>query len=98
MAQEVYPTEYEIQYSLEYSIFADNLDTKQTEVLYLFSSPQTSVFMNHNKAKADEIEKNIESMIASGSIDMSKYGQVTTDFPLHIYNILLTVKQYIYQT
>src|SRR5699024_10173721 len=107
MAQEVYPTEYEIQYSLEYSIFADNLDTKQTEVLYLFSSPQTSVFMNNNQAKSDDIEKNIEHIIASGSIDMSKAGQVTTYFPLQIYKNLhegktfvkntLAKKDYIYQ-
>src|SRR5699024_8289215 len=107
LAQELYSTEYEIQYSLEYSIFGDNLDTKQTEVLYLFSSPQTSVFMNHNTAKADEIEKNIERMIASGSIDMSKAGQRTTDFPLQIYKNLhegrtiakntLAKKDYIYQ-
>lgn len=107
IAQEVYPTEYEIQYSLEYSIFGDNLDTKQTEVLYLFSSPQASVFMNHNTAKADEIEKNIERMIASGSIDMNKAGQRTTDFPLQVYKNLhegkafakntLAKKDYIYQ-
>lgn len=107
MAQEVYPTEYEIQYSLEYSIFADNLDTKQTEVLYLFSSPQTSVFMNHNKAKADEINENLERMIASGSIDMNKAGHKSTDFLLEIYKNLhegktiakntLAKKDYIYQ-
>ena len=107
IAQEVYTTEYEIQYSLEYSIFGDNLDTKQTEVLYLFSSPQASVFMNHNTAKAEEIERNIERMIASGSIDMNKAGQRTTDFPLQVYKNLhegktfakntLAKKDYIYQ-
>lgn len=106
-AQEVYPTEYEIQYSLEYSIFGDNLDTKQTEVLYLFSSPQTSVFMNHNTAKKEEINKNIERMLQSGSIDMNKAGQRTSDFPLEIYKNLhkgktiakntLAEKNYIYQ-
>ena len=107
LAQEVYPTEYEIQYSLEYSIFGDNLDTKQTEVLYLFSSPQTSVFMNHNTAKKEEINKNIERMLQSGSIDMNKAGRKTTDFPLEIYKNLhegktlvkgeLAEKNYVYQ-
>src|SRR5690625_2038697 len=106
-AQEVYPTEYEIQYNLEYSIFGENLDTKQTEVLYLFSSPQASVFMNHNTAKADEIKKNIERMLQSGSIDMNKAGHKSTDFPLEIYKNLhegrtiakntLAKKDYIYQ-
>lgn len=105
-AQEVYPTEYEIQYNLEYSIFGDNLDTKQTEVLYLFSSPQTSVFMNHNAAKADEIKKNVERMMQSGSIDMNKAGHKSSDFPLEIYKNLnegktmaknkLAEKNYIY--
>lgn len=106
-AQEVYPTEYEIQYSLEYSIFGDNLDTKQTEVLYLFSSPQSSVFMNHNTAKADEIHTNIERMLKSGSVDMNKAGQRTSDFPLEIYKNLhegktivkdkLANKNYVYE-
>ncbi|HLW14676.1 MAG TPA: GLPGLI family protein [Flavobacteriaceae bacterium] len=107
LAQEVYPTEYEIQYSIEYSIFGDNLDAKQTEVLYLFSSPQTSVFMNHNSAKADEIKKNVERMLQSGSIDMNKAGHKTSDFPLEIYKNLhegktivkdkLADKNYVYQ-
>lgn len=105
-AQEIYPTEYEIQYNLEYSIFGENLDTKQTEVLYLFSSPQTSVFMNHNAAKADEIKKNVERMMQSGSIDMNKAGHKSSDFPLEIYKNLhegktmaknkLAEKNYIY--
>lgn len=105
-AQEVYPTEYEIQYSLEYSIFGDNLDTKQTEVLYLFSSPQSSVFINHNTAKADEIKENLQRMMQSGSIDMNKAGHKTSDFPLEIYKNLhegktmaknkLAEKNYIY--
>ena len=106
-AQEIYPTEYEIQYSLEYSIFGDNLDTKQTEVLYLFSSPQASVFMNHNTAKKDEINKNIKRMIQSGSIDMNKAGQRTSDFSLEIFKNLhegktiakntFAEKNYVYQ-
>lgn len=106
-AQETYPTEYEVQYSLEYSIFGDNLDTKQTEVLYLFSSPQTSVFMNHNAAKADEIKENLQRMMQSGSMDMAKAGQRTSDFPLEIYKNLhegktivkdkLAGKNYVYQ-
>lgn len=105
-AQEMYTTEYEIQYNLEYSIFGDNLDTKQTEVLYLFSSSQTSVFMNNNAAKADEIKKNVERMLQSGSIDMNKAGHKTSDFPLEIYKNLhegktmaknkLAEKNYIY--
>ena len=107
MAQEVYPTEYEIQYSIEYSIYGENLDTKQTEVVYLFSSSQASVFMNHNAAKAVEIKKNIERMLQSGSIDMNKAGHKTSDFPLEIYKNLhegktiakntLVEKDYIYQ-
>src|SRR5690625_1110854 len=106
-AQEIYPTEYEIQYSLEYSIFGDNLDTKQTEVLYLFSSPQASVFMNHNTAKKDEINKNIKRMIQSGSIDMNKAGQRTSDLSLEIFKNLhegktiakntFAEKNYVYQ-
>src|SRR5699024_8929785 len=78
-----------------------------TEVLYLFSSPQASVFMNHNTAKADEIKKNIERMLQSGSIDMNKAGHKSTDFLLEIYKNLhegktiakntLAKKDYIYQ-
>lgn len=107
LAQEVYTTEYEIQYSLEYSIFGEDLDNKQTEVLYLFTSPETSVFMNQNTAKEEEINENIQRIMKSGNIDMAKAGKTTTDFHIQIYKNLpdertivkeeIASKDYVYQ-
>lgn len=47
-AQEGYTTEYEVQYEVEFSMLKDNLDYKETEVLYLYTSPQASVFVNES--------------------------------------------------
>lgn len=36
-AQETYPTDYEVQYALSYSIDSLNLDNKEQEVVYLYT-------------------------------------------------------------
>lgn len=48
MAQEVYTTDYEVQYEVEFIMLKNDLDYKQTEVLYLYTSPQASVFVNES--------------------------------------------------
>lgn len=106
-AQEVYTTEYEVQYNMDYRIFGEDLENKQTEVLYLFTSPETSVFMNHNEAKKEEINQQIERMMKSGHIDMNKAGHKTTDFHTQVYKNLpekevlvkeeVADKEYVYQ-
>ena len=48
LAQEGYITEYEVQYEVEFSMLKNDLDFKQTEVLYLYTSPQASVFVNES--------------------------------------------------
>lgn len=48
VAQEVYTTDYEMQYEVEFSMLKNNLNNKQTEVLYLYTSPQASVFVNES--------------------------------------------------
>src|SRR5690625_7177397 len=46
LTQEGYITEYEVQYEVEFSMLKNDLDFKQTEVLYLYTSPQASLFVN----------------------------------------------------
>jgi len=62
VAQEVYTTDYEVQYELTYHLDSTNLKSSATETLYLFTGSDQSVFMNHNTAHAEEIEVNLERL------------------------------------
>ena len=66
-SQEVYPTEYEIQYEVKYSLDSLNLENKTIEVFYLYTSKDYGVFMNNNTAHKEKIQAYNNERIQSGN-------------------------------
>src|SRR5690625_1966270 len=105
VAQEVYTTDYEVQYEVEFSKLKDNLNNKKTEVLYLYTSPQASVFVNES-VDSDQtgnwasffqlkVYKNFDNgkVIATENLASKIYGYQEPDVPLD-WNITSGSKNY----
>src|SRR5690625_3165809 len=105
VAQEVYTTDYEVQYEVELRMLKDNLNNKQKEVLYLKTSPQASVFVNES-VDSDQtgnwasffqlkVYKNFDNgkVIATENLASKIYGYQEPDVPLD-WNITSGSKNY----
>lgn len=73
-AQEKYTTNYEVQYKVTYSIDSTQLEEKQDETVYLYTGSEFGVFMNQDKAKADELQADMQKQIRSGGHITIKSG------------------------
>lgn len=86
-AQKKYPTEYEVQYEVIYSIDSTNLPNKSKETLYLFTGPEYGVFMSYREAFKEEIKANLEHQLkTTGAINISK--EMNSNFPKSFYKDL----------
>lgn len=81
---ETYTTDYKILYEADYLRYLD-AENRRFETLYLFAGAEGSVFMNNNKANAEEIKQKMKNISTSGTIDLDKTGYQTTVFNNLIY-------------
>lgn len=81
---ETYTTDYKILYEADYLRYLD-AENRRSETLYLFTGAEGSVFINHNKANAEEIQQKMKNISRSGAVDLSETGYQTTVFHNLIY-------------
>lgn len=83
-AQNEYPTEYEVQYEVAFSLDSTNLENRAIETLYLFTGPKYGVFMSYKEAFKEEIRANLEHQLkTTGELKISK--EMTSSFPKLFY-------------
>lgn len=83
--KETYVTEYEIKYEVDYQYFVDDEERSQ-ETLYLFTGDKASVFVNHNKAREEEIRQKMRDMMhARGRVVSFEAGIISSEFGMEFY-------------
>src|SRR5690554_6049629 len=81
MAQE-FNVDYRIQYKYTHHSNLATIENSQSEGLYLFTGENQSVFVNHNVAYEEEINKKRDVMTSVGNFD---WGEKHTDFHQQYY-------------
>jgi len=91
LAQEEFSMDYKILYEAEYSMDSTNLDNKNTEPLYLYSSSTHGVLMNYYEAHKEEIMADLQRQLkTSGQINIQK--PISTNFSKVFYKDLASGK------
>lgn len=84
-AQE-FKVEYKVQYKYTHHSNLNDLENSNSESLYLFTGENQSLFVNHNIAYEEEIEKELDRMKRrGGTISYDKAGQIRSYFPSQYY-------------
>lgn len=87
-AQE-FPVDYTIQYKYTHYSDLNAMEKSNSESLYLFTGENQSLFVNHNIAYEEEIEKELDKMRRrGGTVSYDKAGQIRSYFPYQYYKNL----------
>lgn len=83
-AQE-FKVDYKIQYKYTHHSNLSSIENSQSESLYLFTGENQSVFVNHNVAHEEEINKKRNVMLNVGNYDSSAWGEKQSYFHQQYY-------------
>lgn len=83
-AQE-FRADYKIQYKYTHHSNLATIENSQTESLYLLIGENQSVFVNHNVAHQEEINKKMNEMMNAGNFNSDDWGKKSSTFHRQYY-------------